>query len=178
MYSNLSRVGNTSAASIPLAMIDALNEGRLHAGDHLMMIGFGGRLTWGACLVQWTYSPEDRRWSPYNRARQAVRLPWPGRGAGSRGSNGGWTSGSCVGGGRSASGGVGEGSREWVVGGDRADRGRRGRSTAEAVAGGGTPCHRACLRRRQNRFRAESCLGACEGRRADRQVHPQRRFSR
>ncbi|MEO8085139.1 MAG: beta-ketoacyl-ACP synthase III [Ardenticatenales bacterium] len=74
IYSNLSRVGNTSAASIPLAMIDALNEGRLHAGDHLMMIGFGGGLTWGACLVQWTYSPEDRRWSPYKRARQAVRF--------------------------------------------------------------------------------------------------------
>lgn len=85
IYSNLERVGNTSAASVPLAMIDALNEGRLHAGDHLMMIGFGGGLTWGACLVQWTYSPADRRWSPYKRARQALRLAlagprsWAGR---------------------------------------------------------------------------------------------------
>ncbi|MCC7018404.1 MAG: ketoacyl-ACP synthase III [Ardenticatenales bacterium] len=74
IYSNLERVGNTSAASIPIAMIDALKEGRLHAGDHLLMIGFGGGLTWGACLVQWSYSPEDRRWSSYKRTRQAMRM--------------------------------------------------------------------------------------------------------
>ena len=50
---NLDRVGNTSSASIPLAMVDALDTGQLTPGDLVMMVGFGAGLTWGSVLVRW-----------------------------------------------------------------------------------------------------------------------------
>jgi len=56
VYSNLSRYGNTSAASIPIALCEAIEENRIHPGDHLILVGFGGGLTWGAALVQWEVS--------------------------------------------------------------------------------------------------------------------------
>ncbi len=53
-YTNLDRYGNTSAASIPLAMVEAEREGRIKKGDYIAFIGFGGGLTWAASIVQWT----------------------------------------------------------------------------------------------------------------------------
>ena len=53
VYSNLERYGNTSAASIPLALCEAIEEGRVHSGDHVVLVGFGGGLTWGAALIEW-----------------------------------------------------------------------------------------------------------------------------
>jgi len=50
---NLDRYGNTSAASIPLGIVDALEQGRIKQGDNVMMLGFGGGLTWGSCLFRW-----------------------------------------------------------------------------------------------------------------------------
>ena len=50
---NLDRYGNTSAASIPLALCDALQEGRLKSGDHAVLIGFGAGLTWAAAVLHW-----------------------------------------------------------------------------------------------------------------------------
>jgi 3-oxoacyl-[acyl-carrier-protein] synthase-3 len=47
------RHGNTSAASIPLALDDARREGRLHAGARVLLTAFGGGLTWGSCLLTW-----------------------------------------------------------------------------------------------------------------------------
>ena len=44
---NLERYGNTSTASIPLAMVEALDEGRIHDGANLVLVGFGAGLTWG-----------------------------------------------------------------------------------------------------------------------------------
>lgn len=50
---NIEHYGNTSAASVPL-MLDELNrEGRLQAGDKIILSGFGGGLTWGAILLEW-----------------------------------------------------------------------------------------------------------------------------
>ncbi len=49
----LDRHGNTSAASIPLALNHALEEGRLHEGDLVMMEAMGGGFTWGAVLARW-----------------------------------------------------------------------------------------------------------------------------
>lgn len=72
IYANLHRYGNTSAASIPLALVDALAEGRIRAGDHLVFVGFGGGLTWGACLVEWSYGPR-RHWSVSQRAWRWTR---------------------------------------------------------------------------------------------------------
>jgi 3-oxoacyl-[acyl-carrier-protein] synthase-3 len=50
---NLDRYGNTSAASIPIALDEAVRKGRLHRGDLILLEAFGGGLTWGAALVRW-----------------------------------------------------------------------------------------------------------------------------
>lgn len=54
VYQNLERYGNTSAASIPLAMCDAWAEGKLKPGDRLLMVAFGAGYTWGAARMNWT----------------------------------------------------------------------------------------------------------------------------
>lgn len=53
VFVNLDRYGNTSAASIPIAISEALAQGRIKPGDHVLMVGFGAGLTWGACLFRW-----------------------------------------------------------------------------------------------------------------------------
>jgi len=50
---NLDRYGNVSAASIPLALAEAVEEGRVKEGDRLVLVGFGGGLTWGASVLVW-----------------------------------------------------------------------------------------------------------------------------
>ncbi len=50
---NVQRYGNTSAASIPLALDDAVQAGRLKAGDLVLLCAFGGGLTWGSALIRW-----------------------------------------------------------------------------------------------------------------------------
>lgn len=54
VYQNIERYGNTSAASIPLALCDAWAEGRLNPGDRLLMVAFGAGYTWGAARMNWT----------------------------------------------------------------------------------------------------------------------------
>lgn len=53
-YINLNRTGNTSAATIPVAVDEIVQAGGLEAGDYLLMVAFGGGLTWGASLVRWS----------------------------------------------------------------------------------------------------------------------------
>jgi 3-oxoacyl-[acyl-carrier-protein] synthase-3 len=53
VVNNLHRYGNTSAASIPLALDEAHREGRLHRGDTVLLSGFGAGLTWGTGLFRW-----------------------------------------------------------------------------------------------------------------------------
>ncbi|MEK5237025.1 beta-ketoacyl-ACP synthase III [Paenibacillus sp. FSL L8-0470] len=50
---NVDRYANTSAASIPLALVEAAEEGRMKEGDTVLMVGFGGGLTWGASVLKW-----------------------------------------------------------------------------------------------------------------------------
>jgi 3-oxoacyl-[acyl-carrier-protein] synthase-3 len=50
---NIDQVGNTAAASIPLALDHAVECGALHPGDRVVLTGFGGGLTWGATLLRW-----------------------------------------------------------------------------------------------------------------------------
>ncbi len=50
---NLQNYGNTSAGSIPLALNEAYEAGRLHEGDVVVLTGFGGGLTWGAIVMRW-----------------------------------------------------------------------------------------------------------------------------
>lgn len=58
VFSNIAAVGNTSSASIPLAVNDLYTSGSLRQGDVLALVGFGAGLTWGAAIVRWT--KEDR----------------------------------------------------------------------------------------------------------------------
>jgi 3-oxoacyl-[acyl-carrier-protein] synthase-3 len=50
---NLDRYGNTSAASIPIALEEAVREGRIVENDYIVFVGFGGGLAWGAMVVKW-----------------------------------------------------------------------------------------------------------------------------
>ncbi|GAB4248339.1 MAG: ketoacyl-ACP synthase III [Thermoleophilia bacterium] len=53
VHTTLQRYGNTSGASIPLGLAEALREGRLRPGDLVLMVGFGAGLSWGSCLMEW-----------------------------------------------------------------------------------------------------------------------------
>ena len=50
---NVDRYGNTSSASIPIALREAWEQGRLHDGDRLVLVAFGGGLAWGALVLEW-----------------------------------------------------------------------------------------------------------------------------
>lgn len=50
---NVDKYANTSAASIPLALVEAAEEGRMKEGDTVLLVGFGGGLTWGASVLVW-----------------------------------------------------------------------------------------------------------------------------
>ena len=52
-FSNLERYGNTSAASIPIALTEAAEEGRLNDGDLVLLSGFGAGMTWATVLLRW-----------------------------------------------------------------------------------------------------------------------------
>ncbi len=49
----IDRYGNTSSASIPLALADALDNGRLKPGHHVLLTGFGGGMTWASAVLRW-----------------------------------------------------------------------------------------------------------------------------
>ncbi|MDQ0091700.1 3-oxoacyl-[acyl-carrier-protein] synthase-3 [Paenibacillus anaericanus] len=50
---NVDKYANTSAASIPLALVEAAQGGRIKEGDTVLLVGFGGGLTWGASVLVW-----------------------------------------------------------------------------------------------------------------------------
>jgi 3-oxoacyl-[acyl-carrier-protein] synthase-3 len=53
VISNLAHYGNTSAASIPLALDDAVRQGKIQSGDLIATAGFGAGLTWGSAIFRW-----------------------------------------------------------------------------------------------------------------------------
>jgi 3-oxoacyl-[acyl-carrier-protein] synthase III len=53
MAKTIQKYGNTSSASIPMALVDELEAGKINDGDLLVMVGFGGGLTWGAIALRW-----------------------------------------------------------------------------------------------------------------------------
>jgi len=80
---NIDRYGNTSAASIPLALVDAIEEGRAKSGDHLVLVGFGAGLTWAAAAIHWEpqepsaipvaeWPVRERLGRPVSKARTAL----------------------------------------------------------------------------------------------------------
>jgi 3-oxoacyl-[acyl-carrier-protein] synthase-3 len=54
VYTNLHKFGNTSSASIPLALDEAYRDGKIKTGDHVLLLSFGAGLTWGGAVIQWT----------------------------------------------------------------------------------------------------------------------------
>ena len=75
-FVNLERYGNTSAASIPIALNEAIAAGRVRPGDKLVLVGFGAGLTWAAAAVEWG-APIPIKPKPWGRRllarlRQAV----------------------------------------------------------------------------------------------------------
>ncbi|MGL5755042.1 MAG: beta-ketoacyl-ACP synthase III [Paraclostridium sp.] len=54
VHVNLDRYGNMSAASIPVALDEAYKEGKIKKGDNIVLVGFGGGLTWGASVIRWS----------------------------------------------------------------------------------------------------------------------------
>jgi 3-oxoacyl-[acyl-carrier-protein] synthase III len=57
MFVNLDRYGNTSAASVPIALAEAVNEGRVKVGDRIVIVAFGAGFTSGAIAIEWTADP-------------------------------------------------------------------------------------------------------------------------
>jgi 3-oxoacyl-[acyl-carrier-protein] synthase-3 len=83
VYVNVDRYGNTSSASIPIALCEAVNEGRIQAGDNLVLVGFGAGLTWAAAAVQWAApwpkAPVTKRQRLERRGRRGfarIRSTW------------------------------------------------------------------------------------------------------
>ncbi len=54
VFTNVEKYGNTSAASIPVALCEAIEEGRIKLGDTIAMVAFGAGLAWGATVLRWT----------------------------------------------------------------------------------------------------------------------------
>jgi 3-oxoacyl-[acyl-carrier-protein] synthase-3 len=84
-YMNVDRAGNTSAASSPVALCDAVKAGRLKPDDVVVFVGFGGGLTWGATVIKWDVTAPapallDREWKRaryiYARSRSKLRRWW------------------------------------------------------------------------------------------------------
>ncbi|HEV8453231.1 MAG TPA: beta-ketoacyl-ACP synthase III [Gaiellales bacterium] len=54
VFANVDRYGNTSAGSIPICLDEGWRQGRIGPGDIVLMVGFGGGLAWGSCVMEWT----------------------------------------------------------------------------------------------------------------------------
>jgi 3-oxoacyl-[acyl-carrier-protein] synthase III len=61
MFVNVDRYGNTSAASIPIALAEAANSGRIKVGDRIVIVAFGAGFTSGAVAIEWTADPARGR---------------------------------------------------------------------------------------------------------------------
>jgi 3-oxoacyl-[acyl-carrier-protein] synthase III len=77
VFVNLERYGNTSAASIPIAVCEAIGCGKIQAGDHVVMVGFGAGLTWASCAIQWS-APKPGAIAPPRAAVSRLRYGWSG----------------------------------------------------------------------------------------------------
>ena len=53
VFVNVDRYGNMSSATVPVALDEALEQGRIKEGDHILMVAFGAGFTWGSAVVQW-----------------------------------------------------------------------------------------------------------------------------
>jgi len=70
VFVNIEKYGNTSAAAIPIALCEAVEQGRVFPGAHLGMVAFGAGLTWAAAVVKWT-APVGPRATEHEEAPEA-----------------------------------------------------------------------------------------------------------
>jgi 3-oxoacyl-[acyl-carrier-protein] synthase-3 len=68
-YVNIEKYGNTSAASVPMALVEAVAAGRIKQGDRVLMVAFGAGYTAGAALVEWTADPSRAFIAPGDQTR-------------------------------------------------------------------------------------------------------------
>ncbi len=68
-YINIEKYGNTSAASVPMAMVEAIAAGRIKPGDRLLMAAFGAGYTAGAAVLEWTADPQRALLAPGSQTR-------------------------------------------------------------------------------------------------------------
>jgi 3-oxoacyl-[acyl-carrier-protein] synthase-3 len=76
IFVNLEKYGNTSSASIPLALCEAVDCGRIRSGDHIVLIGFGAGLAWAAATIQWGPPPEPRKYTVREKVVRAAIYPF------------------------------------------------------------------------------------------------------
>jgi len=75
-YVNVNEYGNTSAASIPIAVCEAVRRGEVMPGQRLVLVGFGAGLTWASALVQWGPSVQEARAVLYRRIWRWLLYHW------------------------------------------------------------------------------------------------------
>ncbi|HKX75271.1 MAG TPA: beta-ketoacyl-ACP synthase III [Acidimicrobiia bacterium] len=80
VFINIASYGNTSAATIPVALTEALEEGRIPPGGHVVLAAFGAGLTWGAAVIQWGKRTEplgqsDAALPPSDRSARELLQP-------------------------------------------------------------------------------------------------------
>jgi 3-oxoacyl-[acyl-carrier-protein] synthase-3 len=75
MFVNVDRYGNTSAASVPLALAEAVDSGRVKVGDRIVLVAFGAGFTSGALAVEWTAEPAHGRRAESVVPVASVRAP-------------------------------------------------------------------------------------------------------
>jgi 3-oxoacyl-[acyl-carrier-protein] synthase-3 len=73
VFTNVERYGNTSAASIPLALCEAIEQGLVRDGTKLVLAGFGGGLSWGAAVIEWAAVPQAAATAPRTESRAPLR---------------------------------------------------------------------------------------------------------
>lgn len=72
--SNVEQYGNTSAASIPIALCEAIEQRRIHNRDHIALVGFGGGLTWASMIIRWGVpKPSEQHGSLLKRQQRHVQ---------------------------------------------------------------------------------------------------------
>jgi len=69
LYINIEKYGNTSAASVPMALVEAVAAGRVKPGDKVLMVAFGAGYTAGAAVVEWTADPARAFLAPGEQTR-------------------------------------------------------------------------------------------------------------
>jgi 3-oxoacyl-[acyl-carrier-protein] synthase-3 len=69
LYINIEKYGNTSAASVPMALVEAVAAGRVKPGDRILMVAFGAGYTAGAAVVEWTADPARALLAPGDQTR-------------------------------------------------------------------------------------------------------------